>query len=55
MRDFGFGRRHDKFESDMMEELNILVDMLKEGPINGDEKVSIIQYYVRIRILMDFE
>ena len=38
MRDFGFGRRHDKFENDMMEELNILVDMLKEGPINDDEK-----------------
>nr|XP_003703633.1 PREDICTED: probable cytochrome P450 304a1 isoform X1 [Megachile rotundata] len=38
MRDFGFGRRHDKYESDMMEEVNILVNMLKEGPINEEEK-----------------
>ena len=39
MRDFGFGRRHEKIEADTMEEIAILIDMLKEGPINDTEKV----------------
>nr|XP_050869101.1 probable cytochrome P450 304a1 [Vespula vulgaris]XP_050869102.1 probable cytochrome P450 304a1 [Vespula vulgaris] len=38
MRDFGFGRRHEIFETKSMEELNILMDMLKNGPINENEK-----------------
>ncbi|KOX76113.1 hypothetical protein WN51_11828 [Melipona quadrifasciata] len=38
MRDFGFGRRHEKVEADTMEEIAILIDMLKEGPINDTEK-----------------
>ncbi|XP_017793323.1 PREDICTED: probable cytochrome P450 304a1 [Habropoda laboriosa] len=38
MRDFGFGRRHEKYETDMMEEVSILIKMLKEGPINDKEK-----------------
>ncbi|KAK9307391.1 hypothetical protein QLX08_002285 [Tetragonisca angustula] len=38
MRDFGFGRRHEKIEADTMEEIAILIDMLKEGPINDTEK-----------------
>lgn len=42
MRDFGFGRRHEIFESKSMEELNILMDMLKNGPINENEKVRYI-------------
>lgn len=39
MRDFGFGRRQEKFEMIAMEEIAILIDMLKEGPINDKEKV----------------
>lgn len=39
MRDFGFGRRQDKYESHMMEEITLLIDMLKDGPINDKEKV----------------
>lgn len=39
MRDFGFGRRHEKVEADMMEEIAILIDMLKGSPINDTEKV----------------
>ncbi|XP_033353024.1 probable cytochrome P450 304a1 isoform X1 [Bombus vosnesenskii] len=38
MRDFGFGRRQEKFETIAMEEIAILIDMLKEGPINDKEK-----------------
>ncbi|XP_046817600.1 probable cytochrome P450 304a1 isoform X1 [Vespa crabro] len=38
MRDFGFGRRHEIFEMNTMEELNILMNMLKYGPVNEDEK-----------------
>ncbi|XP_015429299.1 PREDICTED: probable cytochrome P450 304a1 [Dufourea novaeangliae] len=37
-RDFGFGRRQDKYERDMMEEVKLLIDMLKDGPINDHEK-----------------
>lgn len=39
MRDFGLGRRHEIYEADMMEEVTQLVDMLKNGPINDQEKV----------------
>ncbi|CAL7939197.1 unnamed protein product [Xylocopa violacea] len=38
MRDFGFGRRHEKYEANMLEEMSILVNMLKDGPINDKEK-----------------
>ncbi|XP_043588681.1 probable cytochrome P450 304a1 isoform X2 [Bombus pyrosoma] len=38
MRDFGFGRRQEKFETIAMEEIAILIDMLKEGPLNDKEK-----------------
>ncbi|XP_017753929.1 PREDICTED: probable cytochrome P450 304a1 [Eufriesea mexicana] len=38
MRDFGFGRRHEKYETNAMAEIAILVDMLKCGPINDKEK-----------------
>ncbi|XP_076644545.1 putative cytochrome P450 304a1 [Halictus rubicundus] len=38
MRDFGFGRRQEKFEADMMAEVTLLVDMLRNGPINNQEK-----------------
>ncbi|XP_015181779.1 PREDICTED: probable cytochrome P450 304a1 [Polistes dominula] len=38
MRDFGFGRRHESFETKSREELNILMDLLKNGPMNEDEK-----------------
>lgn len=43
MRDFGFGRRHEIFETNVMEEIAILVDMLKEGPINDEEKVFLMK------------
>lgn len=39
MRDFGFGTRQVKYEEDMMEEVSLLIDMLKDGPINDKEKV----------------
>lgn len=39
MRDFGFGRRHEKYEINAMAEIATLVDMLKNGPINDKEKV----------------
>ncbi|XP_078039429.1 putative cytochrome P450 304a1 [Augochlora pura] len=38
MRDFGFGRRQEKYEADMMEEVIQLIDTLKNGPINDQEK-----------------
>ncbi|CAL7939200.1 unnamed protein product [Xylocopa violacea] len=38
MRDVGFGRRQEKFEASMMEEISLLINMLKEGPINDKEK-----------------
>ncbi|KAI4491407.1 hypothetical protein M0804_002799 [Polistes exclamans] len=38
MRDFGFGRRHETFEMKSREELNILMDLLKNGSINEGEK-----------------
>ncbi|XP_076681205.1 putative cytochrome P450 304a1 [Andrena cerasifolii] len=45
MRDFGFGRRQDKYESHMMEEITLLIDMLKEGPINDNEKTFLKKGY----------
>nr|XP_033329530.1 probable cytochrome P450 304a1 [Megalopta genalis] len=38
MRDFGFGRRQDKYEADMLDEVIQLIDMLRNGPINDQEK-----------------
>ncbi|XP_017885498.1 probable cytochrome P450 304a1 [Ceratina calcarata] len=38
MRDFGFGRRHGKFEANSMENVVLLIKMLKEGPINKEEE-----------------
>lgn len=48
MRDFGFGRRHEIFETNVMEEIAILVDMLKEGPINDEEKVFLIKIILKL-------
>lgn len=42
MRDFGFGRRYEIFETKSTEELRILIDMLKNGPVNESEKVCYI-------------
>lgn len=39
MRDFGFGRRHDKMESVVGHEVSVLVDILKTGASNDMEKV----------------
>lgn len=39
LRNFGFGRRHEQLESELAEELNILLDTIKNGPINEYEKV----------------
>ncbi|XP_076761436.1 farnesoate epoxidase-like [Xylocopa sonorina] len=47
MRDFGFGRRHEKYEANMMEEISILIQMLKEGPINDNEKTYLKDGLVR--------
>ncbi|XP_008561134.1 probable cytochrome P450 304a1 [Microplitis demolitor] len=38
LRNFGFGRRHEQLESELAEELNILLDTIKNGPINEYEK-----------------
>ncbi|EFN65051.1 Probable cytochrome P450 304a1 [Camponotus floridanus] len=38
MRDFGFGRRHDKLESEIMDEMTLFLDILKNGPIYDGEK-----------------
>ncbi|XP_054009632.1 probable cytochrome P450 304a1 [Hylaeus anthracinus] len=45
MRDFGFGRRHNKYEEVAMEEITQLIDMLKEGPINETEKTFLKKGY----------
>ncbi|XP_066586643.1 probable cytochrome P450 304a1 [Prorops nasuta] len=38
LRDFGFGRRHDKLEAEILDEVLILVNSLKYGPNNDSEK-----------------
>ncbi|XP_012251817.2 probable cytochrome P450 304a1 [Athalia rosae] len=38
MRDYGFGRRMEKAENDFAEELSTLIDTLKNGPINDEER-----------------
>ncbi|XP_011880568.1 PREDICTED: probable cytochrome P450 304a1 isoform X1 [Vollenhovia emeryi] len=38
MRDFGFGRRQEKLESEIMDETSILLDILKNGPVYDGEK-----------------
>ncbi|XP_018364794.1 PREDICTED: probable cytochrome P450 304a1 [Trachymyrmex cornetzi] len=38
MRDFGFGRRQDKLESEIMDEMTLFLDILKNGPIYDGEK-----------------
>lgn len=38
MRDFGFGRRHEKFESEFIDEMSLLLDILKNGPVYDREK-----------------
>lgn len=40
MRDFGFGRRHEKFESEFIDEMSLLLDILKNGPVYDREKVQ---------------
>lgn len=39
MRDFGFGRRQEKFESEFIDEMSLFLDILKNGPIYDGEKV----------------
>lgn len=39
MRDFGFGRRQEKLESEIMDEMSLFIDTLKNGPIYDGEKV----------------
>ncbi|XP_043266373.1 probable cytochrome P450 304a1 [Venturia canescens] len=38
LRDFGFGRRHEKFESVVAHEVHVLMDILKKGPSGDLEK-----------------
>ncbi|XP_011639779.1 probable cytochrome P450 304a1 [Pogonomyrmex barbatus] len=38
MRDFGFGRRQEKLETEIMDEMSLLIDILKNGPIYEGEK-----------------
>lgn len=42
MRDFGFGRRQDELESEIQDEILILIDLLKNGPKYEFEKVLIL-------------
>jgi len=39
MRDFGFGRRQEKLEREIMDEMVLFLDILKNGPIYDGEKV----------------
>lgn len=39
MRDFGFGRRCPTLEAMINEELNDLISLLKNGPVEKDENV----------------
>lgn len=54
MRDFGFGRRQEKFETIAMEEIVILIDMLKEGPINDKEKVLQDTMRIILKLKIDY-
>ncbi|XP_050455199.1 probable cytochrome P450 304a1 isoform X2 [Cataglyphis hispanica] len=38
MRDFGFGRRQEKLESEIMDEMTLFINILKNGPIYDGEK-----------------
>ncbi|XP_072767521.1 probable cytochrome P450 304a1 [Anoplolepis gracilipes] len=38
MRDFGFGRRQDTLESEVMDEMTLFIDILKNEPIYDEEK-----------------
>ncbi|XP_036145097.1 probable cytochrome P450 304a1 isoform X2 [Monomorium pharaonis] len=38
MRDFGFGRRQEKLESEIMDEMSLLLDIMKNGSIYDQEK-----------------
>lgn len=39
LRDFGFGRRQDELESEIEDEIRILIDLLKNGPKYDFEEV----------------
>lgn len=39
MRDFGFGRRQEKLETEIMDEASLFLDILKNRPIYDGEKV----------------
>ncbi|XP_071566707.1 probable cytochrome P450 304a1 [Temnothorax nylanderi] len=38
MRDFGFGRRQEKLESEIMDEMSLFLEILKSGPAYAGEK-----------------
>lgn len=40
LRDFGFGRRQDELETELEDEIQNLIDLLKNGPKYDFEKVS---------------
>lgn len=42
MRDFGFGRRQDELESEIQDEILVLMDLLKNGPKYEFEKVLLV-------------
>lgn len=42
LRDFGFGRRFNDFENEVRQEIQSLVNMIKEGPKYDHEHVRIL-------------
>lgn len=39
IRDFGFGRRQEVLEREILDEVSLLIDILKRGPVCDGEKV----------------
>lgn len=54
MRDFGFGRRQEKLESEIMDEMTLFIDILKNGPIYDGEKVRPFLRNINIREYRSF-
>lgn len=53
LRDFGFGRRQDELEAELQDEIQIMIDLLKNGPKYDFEKVVFFFLYW-FKILVHF-
>lgn len=47
LRDFGFGRRDYNYEEEVRDELQSLVNLIKEGPKYDHEKVNLMKFNVK--------